>query len=101
MARRILNVFLGENLIGQLEQDASGSTRFEYSEAWLNLPQAVPLSASLPLNPGKFHRNRTRPFFAGLLPEEQIRRVVAMIMYLPEYPYAGGVITGVILMPVV
>lgn len=77
MARRILNVFLGENLVGQVEQDASGSTRFEYSEAWLNLPQAVPLSASLPLNPGKFHRNRTRPFFAGLLPEEQIRRVVA------------------------
>lgn len=77
MARRILNVFLGENLVGQLEQDAYGSTRFEYSEAWLNLPQAVPLSASLPLKPGKFHRNRTLPFFAGLLPEEQIRRVVA------------------------
>lgn len=77
MARRILNVFLGKDLVGQLEQDASGSTRFEYSEAWLNLPHAVALSASLPLEHGKFHRNKTRPFFAGLLPEEQIRRVVA------------------------
>lgn len=84
MARRILNVFLGENLIGQLEQDAYGSTRFEYSEAWLNLPQAVPLSASLPLKPGKFHRNKTRPFFAGLLPEDQIRRVVASAFGVSE-----------------
>ena len=84
MARRILNVFLGENLVGQLEQDASGSTRFEYSEAWLNLPQAVPLSVSLPLESGKFHRNKTRPFFAGLLPEEQIRRVVASAFGVSE-----------------
>jgi serine/threonine-protein kinase HipA len=77
MASRTLNVFLGSSLIGHLEQDASGSVRFEYSSDWLKSSTARPLSTSLPLQAGKFHRNKTRPFFAGVLPEDQIRRVIA------------------------
>ena len=77
MASRILDVFLGSFLVGHLEQDASGSMRFEYSPDWLESPSARALSASLPLRAGKFHRNLTRPFFSGLLPEEKIRVLVA------------------------
>ncbi len=77
MAERTLIVFLGTQLVGHLKQDDDGAVQFEYADSWLNLPQARPLSASLPLQSGKFRRNKTRPFFAGLLPEEEIRRVVA------------------------
>jgi len=77
MAQRTLNVFLGEALAGQLEQDASGTTRFQYAQAWLDSPDAVPLSASLPLRTDRFTRNETRPFFAGVLPEEESRRLIA------------------------
>jgi len=77
MARQILNVFLGEDLVGELVQDASGTTRFQYVQAWLASPAALPLSASLPLRPEPFSRNETRPFFAGVLPEEESRRLIA------------------------
>ena len=77
MAHRILNVFLGVEMVGTLEQDASGTTRFQYAQAWLDLPDAMPLSASLPLRPVPFSRNETRPFFAGVLPEEQSHRLIA------------------------
>jgi serine/threonine-protein kinase HipA len=77
MAQKTLNIFLGEDLVGRLEQDNSGTTRFEYIQAWLDSPTAVPLSASLPLRPERFSRNETRPFFAGVLPEEESRRLIA------------------------
>ncbi len=77
MAQKLLNVFLGDELVGTLEQDASGTTRFQYAQAWLDSPDAMPLSASLPLRPESFSRNETRPFFAGVLPEEESRHLIA------------------------
>lgn len=77
MAQKTLNVFLGEELVGALVQDAFGTTRFEYVQAWLDSPNAMPLSASLPLRSEPFSRNETRPFFAGVLPEEESRRLIA------------------------
>lgn len=77
MARKNLNVFLGDDLVGTLEQDASGTTRFQYAQAWLDSRDATPLSASLPLRPEPFSRNETRPFFAGVLPEEESRLLIA------------------------
>jgi len=77
MVRRILNVFLGEAMVGELEQDASGTTHFQYAQAWLNSPDAAPLSVSLPLRAGVFRQNEARPFFAGVLPEEESRRLIA------------------------
>lgn len=77
MAHRVLDVRLGGDLVGKLEQDAWGSVRFAYEGGWLNSPEARSLSASLPLRPGRFTPKATRPFFAGLLPEEESRRLVA------------------------
>lgn len=77
MAQGTLDVFLGDVLVGQLEQDASGTVRFQYAQAWVDSPDAVPLSASLPLRTERFSRNETRPFFAGVLPEEESRRLIA------------------------
>lgn len=77
MSQQTLNVFLSEAFVGELEQDASGTTRFQYAKSWLNSPDAVPLSVSLPLRDGRFSQKETRPFFAGLLPEEENRRLIA------------------------
>lgn len=52
MAHKILNVFLGEDPVGTLEQDASGTTRFQYAQAWLDSPDATPLlGLVIPLPP--------------------------------------------------
>lgn len=74
---RVLNVFLKDQLVGQLEQDGSGAMRFCYDETWLGAISAFPLSASLPLRRERFGRKECRPYFAGLLPEEASRQVIA------------------------
>ncbi len=74
---RVLDVYLKEDLVGQLEQDDSGAMRFRYAETWLATKGAIPLSVSLPLRRERFGRNECRPFFAGLLPEENSRKLIA------------------------
>lgn len=74
---RSLDVYLNEELVGVLEQDDSGAMRFCYQEAWLQAPHAVPLSQSLPLKAEPFNRKESRSFFAGLLPEEDSRKLIA------------------------
>ena len=74
---RFLNVFLGQTLVGQLEQDNSGALWFRYDSEWLLSEIAMPLSHSLPLSDARYHRNDCRPFFAGLLPEEDSRKLIA------------------------
>ena len=74
---RVLDVYLKEDLAGYLEQTDSGTMRFRYAETWLSAKAARPLSVSLPLQPESFGRNACRPFFAGLLPEENSRKLVA------------------------
>ena len=74
---RFLDVYLNTDLVGQLEQDNSGTLRFRYDASWLGSNKAFPLSVSLPLQDAPFNRRECRPFFAGLLPEETQRELVA------------------------
>lgn len=74
---RFLDVFLGGAKVGVLEQDDHGALWFGYDEEWLSSNVAMPLSASLPLRSGKFKARECRPFFSGLLPEEEKRELVA------------------------
>jgi hypothetical protein len=41
---RTLDVYIGDDIAGQLVQDDGGQMSFRYAEAWLNKPEAVPLS---------------------------------------------------------
>jgi serine/threonine-protein kinase HipA len=50
---------------------------FAYTESWLNRPGALPLSHSLPLLPKRFRNKECRGFFAGILPEEAKREIIA------------------------
>ena len=54
-----------------------GELQFQYSALWLEQPQAIALSQSLPLQAEAFGDRACRPFFAGLLPEGQLRQRIA------------------------
>ena len=74
---RTLHVWLLGKLVGELRQDDSGQLRFRYEEGWVASPDAIPLSVSLPLRAEPFSQKLARPFFAGLLPEEANRALIA------------------------
>ena len=71
-----LAVWLFANQIGTLSL-VDGRLSFAYHPGWLANPDAVALSCSLPLQAAPFDDLRTRPFFAGLLPEGHLRRLIA------------------------
>jgi len=75
--KRKLDVYLHRHLVGNLVQDAHGQITFDYAETWLRDPAAVALSHSLPLTKKHFTKNECRGFFAGVLPEESKREIVA------------------------
>ena len=74
---RTLDVYLRRHLVGHLIQDENGQMAYHYAESWLNHAGAIPLSHSLPLRKGRFNRNDCRGFFAGVLPDESKREIIA------------------------
>lgn len=71
-----LEVWLFTDRVGTLAL-VEGRLNFRYAPGWLSRPNAIALSASLPLQAAPFDDHKTRPFFAGLLPEGQMRRLIA------------------------
>lgn len=71
-----LEVWLFADRVGTLAL-VDGRLSFWYAPGWLSHRDAVALSASLPLQAGPFDERKTRPFFAGLLPEGQMRSLIA------------------------
>ena len=71
-----LKVWLFDQPVGRLFL-SNGRLHFAYLPEWLAQPQAMPVSMSLPLQADSFDDQQTRPFFAGLLPEGQLRSVIA------------------------
>jgi serine/threonine-protein kinase HipA len=74
---RALDVYLHHDLAGHLIQDDGGEMIFDYVESWINKPAATTLSQSLPLRKKRFKRRECRGFFAGLLPDEAKREIIA------------------------
>jgi serine/threonine-protein kinase HipA len=74
---KTLDVYLHDELVGHLIQDDGGQMVFDYVGSWLKNPNAIPLSQSLPLRTKRFTRNECRGFFAGILPEESKREIIA------------------------
>ena len=74
---KTLDVYLHDELVGHLIRDEGGQTVFEYVQNWLDRPGATALSVSLPLRRDRFSRNDCRGFFAGILPDEGKRAIIA------------------------
>lgn len=79
-----LSVCLNGERVGRLEQDDSGLLLFTYDSAWLERKGAIPLSRSLPLRTEAFRGQEARSFFAGILPEETPRKMIASILGISE-----------------
>jgi serine/threonine-protein kinase HipA len=74
---RTLDVYLNSGLVGHLVQDSGGQMYFAYAESWLSRPGATALSQSLPLRKERFRQKECRGFFAGILPEQANREIIA------------------------
>ena len=72
-----LNVYFHDQWIGTLEQNPHGEMIFAYSMSWLQNPAAIAISCSLPLRSRTFTQKECRPFFAGILPEDNQRKLIA------------------------
>jgi serine/threonine-protein kinase HipA len=81
---RTLDVYLQRELVGHLIQNAGGQMVFDYAESWLQRPDATPLSHSLPLRRQRFTRKECRGYFAGILPEESKREIIARNLGISE-----------------
>ncbi|MDO9111186.1 MAG: type II toxin-antitoxin system HipA family toxin [Desulfatirhabdiaceae bacterium] len=79
-----LNVFLHHFLVGKLRLDDRRRFVFQYDTCWLESPEAIPLSLSLPLRSQPYEDDVARPFFSNLLPEAGIRQAVARRLGVSE-----------------
>lgn len=79
-----LIVYLNSARVGTLIQDDSGLMEFCYAQEWRERANAIPLSRSLPIQTEPFRGKRTRPFFAGILPDEEPRQLIAAILGISE-----------------
>jgi serine/threonine-protein kinase HipA len=75
-----LSVWLSGKQAGLLSNDEAGFMEFSYLEDYLEDPNAKALSRQLPLQSGTFAHKPTRAFFAGVLPEEEIRDRIAQLL---------------------
>ena len=79
-----LSVFLGNEKAGSLESTDNRGVIFIYDTNYLMNKNAVPLSASLPLQSEEFSQKQCIPFFSGLLPEEDSRKKIADYLHISE-----------------
>jgi serine/threonine-protein kinase HipA len=81
---KTLDVYLHRELVGHLIQNDGGQMVFDYAKSWLQRPDAMPLSHSLPLRQKRFTRKECRGYFAGVLPEESKREIIARNLGISE-----------------
>jgi serine/threonine-protein kinase HipA len=81
---KTLDVYLHRELAGHLIQNDGGQMVFDYAASWLQKPEATPLSHSLPLRERRFTRKECRGYFAGVLPEESKRAIIARNLGISE-----------------
>ena len=84
MAERVLEVTFEREFVGALTRRVDDVWVLEYSPAWLASPRRFPLSHSLPLLRSLHEGPPVRHFFANLLPEGQIRRLVTQRLGISE-----------------
>ena len=74
---KTLSVYLLGKLAGHLTQDLNSQLSFQYASAYLEHPGHLPLSYSMPLRTEPYTNPECRGYFSGLLPEGEVRTVVA------------------------
>lgn len=80
---RTLDVYLHDHLAGTLNQDDDGQLSFAYKVDYLN-DDSPGISVSLPPREEPYPDRAARPYFAGLLPDERARRLLASALGVSE-----------------
>lgn len=80
----VLNVYLHVFKVGRLWLEKGRRFSFQYDQDWLAGESSVPLSIGLPLRPEPYTDDTARAFFANLLPESELRKVIARKLGLSE-----------------
>lgn len=80
----VLNVYWHKEIVGALQLDEGRRFVFQYVPEWLKRENPMPLSLGLPLQAEAYNDDRARPFFANLLPESELRRIIAKRLGLSE-----------------
>lgn len=81
---QVLDVYLSEQLVGQLYLDNAKRYVFKYAPDWVENHNAQPLSISLPVRSAPYDDEVARSFFANLLPEADLRINIARRLGLSE-----------------
>lgn len=69
--------------VGVIAETETGS-RFTYDPEWLALPEAVPVSLTLPLRGEPYESNGLLPFFENLLPEGWLLELSTAKLKIPK-----------------
>ncbi len=77
-------VYVNETEAGKLWADEKQQFVFQYSPDYLRMPDSHPLSLPLPLQTAVFDGDRSRPFFSNLLPEGELRDIIAKIVQVSQ-----------------
>lgn len=80
----VLNIYLRSELVGRLWLDQLRHFSFQYDETWLSSGHSVPLSIALPLRVESYTDDTARAFFSNLLPESELRQIIARRLGLSE-----------------
>jgi len=80
----ILQVYWGKSIVGQLRMDDKGDFSFQYAPEWIENPSAIPLSIRLPLRKEPYPDSICRFFFSNLLPEGNVRALIARKLGISE-----------------
>ncbi len=84
MRSQRLSVYLHNVLAGYLWLDDTNRFSFQYEAGYLESPDAIPLSLLLPMSDKPYLNDKARPFFSNLLPEGEIRSLIAKIKQISE-----------------
>lgn len=76
---RILDVYMESQKAGELSQEENGSLSFSYDKDYLHASK-IAISISMPLREDMYPDNIARPYFSGLLPDENARRRLASVL---------------------
>lgn len=83
-ADKKLSVFWSKILVGHLWLDSKRRFIFKYHSSWLQNNYHRPISLSLPLREEEYADDLSRPFFANLLPEADVRRELSQSFGISE-----------------
>ncbi len=79
-----LGVYLHEKMVGYLWLNAQRRFIFQYDSSWIDQSGSIAISLSLPLQREPYADHLARPFFANLLPEAEIRKVISRRLGISE-----------------